>query len=493
VKALGYDEYDRLSQTGGVVPVFREIPADLLTPVSAFQAVSARAERAFLLESVVGGERIARYSFLGRDPVATIEAQGTGVRVRGSEGTRRVAGDLLSTLREALGRTAAEVPGLPRFTGGAVGYLAYDAARLFERLPDRHPQDGRPLASFSIYHSLVAIDHVRQRVVLIADAEPGRRAAFERAQEVLDALEEDLRGGPQPAGGLRSSRPPARPEAAARPEADELPADGPAFKDAVRRAKELIAAGDIFQVVLSRQRTLPCALDPFTVYRALRMVNPSPYMYFLKEGGTAVAGASPEMLVRVEGRRVETRPLAGTRPRGATPEEDERRERELLADEKERAEHLMLVDLGRNDLGRVCRFGTVTVPELMKVERYSHVAHIMSSVVGDLAPGKDALDALVATFPAGTLSGAPKIRAMEIIDELEPVRRGVYGGTLGYFDLRGNADFCIAIRTLFIEDGRATVQAGAGIVADSDPETELQETEAKAGAMTEALRVARSL
>src|SRR5207245_5379431 len=305
----------------------------------------------------------------------------------------------------------------------------------------------------------------------------------ERAQEVLDAFEEDLRSFRAPAARAAS------PGAA---EEDAL-ADGPAFEESVRRAKEYIAAGDIFQVVLSRQRTVPCALDPFVVYRALRMVNPSPYMFFLKEGATAVAGASPEMLVRVEGRRVETRPLAGTRPRGATAEEDAQRERELLGDEKERAEHLMLVDLGRNDLGRVCRFGPVNVPELMRIERYSHVAHIMSSVIGELAPGKDALDALVATFPAGTLSGAPKIRAMEIIDELEPVRRGVYGGTLGYFDLRGNADFCIAIRTLLIEDGRATVQAGAGIVADSDPAAELRETEAKAGAMMEALRVARSL
>jgi anthranilate synthase component I len=483
MKGLGYDEYDRLSRTGGLVPVFREIPADFLTPVSAFLALSARAERAFLLESVVGGERVARYSFLGRDPVATIEAHAGGVRVRGAEGTRRVAGDLLSTLRDALGRTAAEVPGLPRFTGGAVGYLTYDAARLFERLPDRHPQDGRPLASFSIYHSLVAFDHVRQRLVLIADAEPGRRAAFDRAQEVLDALEEDLRT-------FRPAGPRAVPPAAA---ADPPPLDGAGFKDAVLRAKEYIAAGDIFQVVLSRQRTVTCAADPFTVYRALRMVNPSPYMYFLKEGATTVVGASPEMLVRVEGRRVETRPLAGTRPRGGTAEEDERREKELLADEKERAEHIMLVDLGRNDLGRVCRFGTVTVPELMRIERYSHVAHIMSSVVGELTPGKDALDALVATFPAGTLSGAPKIRAMEIIDELEPARRGIYGGTLGYFDLRGNADFCIAIRTLLMEDGRATVQSGAGIVADSDPDSELAETEAKAGAMMEALKVAGSL
>jgi anthranilate synthase component 1 len=269
--------------------------------------------------------------------------------------------------------------------------------------------------------------------------------------------------------------------------------DGAPFLDGVRKAKEHIAAGDIFQVVLSRQHSAPCAADPFAVYRALRMVNPSPYMFFLKDGTSAVAGASPEMLVRVEGRRVETRPLAGTRPRGATLEEDRRFEQELLRDEKERAEHLMLVDLGRNDLGRVCEFNSVQVPELMKVERYSHVAHLVSSVTGDLAPDKDALDALVAAFPAGTLSGAPKIRAMEIIDDLEPARRGLYGGALGYVDLRGNLDFCIAIRTVFLEGGRATLQAGAGIVADSDPAAELRETEAKAGAMIEALRLAEAL
>jgi anthranilate synthase component 1 len=261
----------------------------------------------------------------------------------------------------------------------------------------------------------------------------------------------------------------------------------------VARAKEYIVAGDIFQVVLSRQQTVACDLDPFSVYRALRMVNPSPYMYFLKDGETAVAGASPEMLVRVEGRQVETRPIAGTRPRGESAARDEQLERELLADEKERAEHIMLVDLGRNDLGRVCRFGSVKVPEFMRVERYSHVAHIVSSVVGELGPGQDALDALAAVFPAGTLSGAPKIRAMEIIDELEPVGRGLYGGALGYLDLRGNLDFCIAIRTLVFRKGEATLQAGGGIVADSNPEAEERETEAKAGAMFEALRRAGEL
>ena len=265
------------------------------------------------------------------------------------------------------------------------------------------------------------------------------------------------------------------------------------YRDAVRRAQQHIAAGDVFQVVLSRQCRVPCRVDPFAVYRALRMVNPSPYMYFLKDGARAVAGASPEMLVRVEGRRVETRPIAGTRPRGDGPEQDEALARDLLADSKERAEHLMLVDLGRNDLGRVCRPGSVDVREFMRVERYSHVTHLVSSVVGELAEGKDALDALVAAFPAGTLSGAPKIRAMQLIDELEPCRRGLYGGALGYVDLRGSLDFCIAIRSVLLEEGCATLQAGAGIVADSQPEAEEREAEAKAGAMLEALRLAEEL
>jgi anthranilate synthase component I len=473
MKSLSFEEYERLSAGGGLVPVYREVPGDLSTPVSAFLTLSPRSSRAFLFESVVGGDRIARYSFIGRDPVETVEAHGR-------------ADDLLGALRARMGAPAAEVPGLPRLTGGAVGYLSYDAVRLFERIPDRHPPDGLPLASFSFYRSLVAFDHARQRIVLVADAEPGSRTAFERAQEVLDGFEADLRG-PRPAPG-RAPRPGPAPDAGG----DFFP-DGAGYRQSVRQAQDYIAAGDIFQVVLSRRRRVECPCDPFTVYRALRMVNPSPYMYFLKDGERAVAGASPEMLVRVEGRRAETRPIAGTRPRGASAEEDERLGRELLADEKERAEHVMLVDLGRNDLGRVCRFRSVSVPEFMAVEHYSHVMHIVSSVTGELAEGKDALDALAATFPAGTLSGAPKIRAMEIIDELEPDRRGLYGGAVGYLDLRGNLDFCITIRTVVLEGGRAVVQAGGGIVADSDPENERRETEAKAAAMREALRLAAKL
>jgi anthranilate synthase component I len=473
LRRLSFEDYDRFSAGGGLVPVFREMPGDLLTPVSAFMALTGASQRAFLLESVVGGENVARYSFVGRDPVATVEARGG-------------AKDLLSALRSRLGPPAAEVPGLPRFTGGAVGYLAYDAVRLFERVPQRHGPPEAPVASFSFYRSLVAFDHVSQRLVLIADTEPGRRAAFEDAQAVLDGLESDL----------RRTRPPVAAAHAASPEridTGKALGDGADYRDAVVRAQAYIAAGDVFQVVLSRKRAVQCPHDPFTVYRALRMVNPSPYMYFLKDGDSAIAGASPEMLVRVEGRRAEMRPIAGTRPRGATAEEDARLVEELAGDAKERAEHLMLVDLSRNDLGRVCRFNSVTVPELMKVERYSHVSHLVSTVTGELAEGRDALDALVATFPAGTLSGAPKVRAMEIIDELEPLPRGLYGGAVGYIDLRGNLDFCITIRTLLLERGRAVFQAGAGIVADSDPEAEQRETEAKAAALVEALGLAGEL
>jgi anthranilate synthase component 1 len=477
---MGFEEYDRLSAGGGLVPVFREMAGDLMTPVSAFRAISARSQRAFLLESVAGGERLARYSFLGRDPVSTLE-------VRSTAPGQPLGGErLLAEVRARVGTSVADVPDLPRFTGGAVGYLTYDAVRLFERIPARHPPRAQPIASFSFYRSLVAFDHARQRLVLIADVDAGSRSAYAAAQDALDALQQDLTR-PTAAAPRRG------PAAHGVIEGGSVLGDGEGFLAGVARAKEHIGAGDIFQVVLSRQHTMACGADPFDVYRALRMVNPSPYMYFLKDGDSAIAGASPEMLARVENGRVETRPLAGTRPRSTDPEMDQRLEDALRTDAKERAEHLMLVDLGRNDLGRVCRFGSVTVPELMAVERYSHVMHLVSSVMGDLAPGKDALDALVATFPAGTLSGAPKIRAMELIDALEPVPRGLYGGTLGYLDLRGNLDFCIAIRTLVMEAGRVTLQAGAGIVADSDPRAELLETEAKAGAMREAIRLAGAL
>lgn len=471
MKSLSADDYERLSESESSVPVFREIPGDTHTPVSAFLALCAESSQAFLLESVVGGERIARYSFLGRDPSATVAIG---------------AGAFPANLRQALARRAAAVPGLPRFTGGAVGSLAYDAVRLFENVPDRHGPTSDSLGSFGLYRTIVAFDHVLQRLILIADADPGYRGAYEEALSRLDRLEDDLHRGPATAPPRSTPRPGA---AAGAPAFD----DSVAFRRNVRRAKEYIAAGDVFQVVLSRQSRREANVDPFAAYRALRMINPSPYMYFLRDGERALAGASPEMLVRVEGRAVETRPIAGTRRRGKTVEEDDALAVELMADPKERAEHVMLVDLGRNDVGRVSRFGSVRVPEFMTVERYSHVAHLVSHVTGELDEDLDALDALAATFPAGTLSGAPKIRAMEIIDELEPVRRGAYGGAAGYVDLRGNLDFCIAIRTIAFHGRTATIQAGAGIVADSDEAAEDRETESKAAALLEALDLAASL
>jgi anthranilate synthase component 1 len=481
LRHLPYEEYERLSEGAELVPVFRELPGDVLTPVSAFLALESRSDHAFLLESIVGGEQVARYSFIGAGPETRVTVK-EGALFEGLGGSAHAApGDLFTWLRGRLEPTSAQVGGLPRFTGGVVGYLAYDAVRLFERLPARHPPSPVPQASFSLYKKIVAFDHVLQRVLLIANTRPGSRRAFEDSQDALDSLEEALRPHPLPSGPPVPWTPERRLGA------------GASFREAVLRAKEYIAAGDIFQVVLSARKTLPCPLDPFTVYRALRMVNPSPYMYFVKDGATRVAGASPEMLVRVEGRKVATHPIAGTSPRGGSAEEDERVAGRLLQDPKERAEHLMLVDLARNDLGRVSRFGSVGVPQFMGVEHFSHVSHIVSSVSGELQPGRDALDALAAAFPAGTLSGAPKIRAMEIIDELEESSRGLYGGALGYLDLRGNLDFCIAIRTLVFAGGQVSVQAGAGIVADSDPEKEAQEAEAKARALFEALALAGEL
>ncbi|MFI4944658.1 MAG: anthranilate synthase component I family protein, partial [Burkholderiales bacterium] len=331
MNALSYEDYERLSEGGRSVPVFRELPGDLSTPVSAFLSLAARSERAFLLESVLGGERLARYSFLGRDPIARLEVKAGKVVLQDAAGSHESAAGLMGALRERLGPPPAEIPGLPRFTGGAVGYLTWDAARLFERLPDHHGAAQGTVASFSFYRSLVAFDHVRQRLVLIALAGPGSRAEYDRAQQLLDGFEQDLGWERRPAGYRSAAAPPPLPFG-----------DGKAFRDSVLVAKEHIAKGDIFQVVLSRQHTVDCKIDPFTVYRALRMINPSPYMYVLKDGESSIAGASPEMLVRVEGRRVEALPIAGTRPR-LDGRADDAIARELLADEKERAEHLMLV------------------------------------------------------------------------------------------------------------------------------------------------------
>ncbi|HMA29360.1 MAG TPA: chorismate-binding protein [Thermoanaerobaculia bacterium] len=444
-----------------------EQPADLTTPVALMRGLLSGGGPCFLLESVEGGDRVARWSFLGASPSGEI-----------SGGARDPFAALRALPRD--GTAAGGDDDLPPFTGGAVGYVGYDAVRRLERLPDANPDPiGLPDAWFGIFDAVIAFDHVRHRLLFVTHAREGgdeERRAFERLREL------EARAKAVPAS--------AAPVSPARPSFEEsLPR--PSFVAAVDKAKEHIRAGDVFQVVLSRRWSAPFAGDSFAVYRALRSLSPSPYQYYLRTPHGAIFGASPERLVHVAaspgGTTAETIPLAGTRPRGATREEDLAFERELLADPKERAEHVMLVDLGRNDLGRVAKAGSVRVKDFFHVERYSHVMHIASRVTGYLAPGKGAVDALTATFPAGTLTGAPKIRAMEIIEDLEPVRRGAYGGAVGYLDFAGNLDVAIAIRTAVVANGRMHVQAGAGIVADSDPEAEATECENKARALMRAV------
>ncbi len=481
-----FEEFSELAQRGTFVPVCKEMVADLLTPVSAFLKIAEHSDHAFLLESVEGGEQVARYSFLGRDPFLVL-------RSRNGRTVEQRAGDTSETQEPFVDRLRALmaayrspfVPGLPRFTGGAVGYLGYDAAAWFEPVTlQPAPAAGHDDAGVMLFAPVLAFDHVRHRILIIANAriagdeslESLYQSACARIEQLQSELDRSLSPAQRTSGGaldVRSNMPRER------------------FEEMVRTAKEHIAAGDVYQVVLSQRFEADISADPFTVYRALRHVNPSPYMYFLRMGGRSIVGSSPEMLVRVEGRRVETHPIAGTRPRGASDEEDRRLAEELKRSEKERSEHVMLVDLGRNDVGRVSEYGSVRVPTYMALERYSHVMHLVSIVEGTLARGRDRLDALVACFPAGTVSGAPKVRAMEIIADLEPERRGVYAGAVGYLDFAGNLDFCITIRTVVIENGRACVQAGAGIVADSSPAAEYEETRDKARAVIRALELAQ--
>ena len=480
-----FDEFRELAQRGTFVPVYKEIVADLLTPVSAFLKIAEHAQHAFLLESVEGGEQVGRYSFLGKDPFLILRSRGGKTILDRSGETSESDKPLIDTLRGLMaGFHSPFVPGLPRFTGGAVGYLGYDAAAWFEPVTLQPASEVEDEAGFMLFDTVLAFDHVRHRILIIAnaritgDADLESLYQFARAkiEQVERELDRTLSKPPAPSGkplevGSNVSR-------------DE-------FEGMVRTAKEYIAAGDVYQVVLSQRFETPLDADPFMVYRALRHVNPSPYMYFIRTGGRAIVGSSPEMLVRVEGKRIETHPIAGTRPRGRTEEEDLLLAEELKRSEKERAEHVMLVDLGRNDLGRVSAYGSVKVPTYMALERYSHVMHLVSIVDGQLSDEHDRLDALVACFPAGTVSGAPKVRAMEIIAELENRRRGVYAGAVGYLDFAGNLDFCITIRTVVIENGRAYVQAGAGIVADSDPAAEYEETRDKARAVIQALELAQ--
>jgi len=482
-----FEEFADLARRGTFVPVCKEIMADLLTPVSAFLKIAEHADYAFLLESVEGGEQVARYSFLGKDPFLILRARdGRAVIERDGECTESAV-PFLDTLRTTMaGFQSPQVPGLPRFTGGAVGYLGYDAVPWFEPVRLQPRREGDPAADeagFMVFDTVLAFDHVQHRILLIANARVGAdddlRALYQFACAKIAFLEGELE---------RSLSQTARTAGAPIEVRSNLTRE--AFESHVAAAKASIAAGDIYQVVLSQRFETELSADPFTVYRALRHVNPSPYMFFIRMGEASIVGASPEMLVRVEGRRVETHPIAGTRPRGAGAEEDQLLAEELKASEKERAEHVMLVDLGRNDIGRVAEYGTVKVPQYMALERYSHVMHLVSIVEGRLAGDRDRLDALVACFPAGTVSGAPKVRAMEIIASLEPGRRGIYAGAVGYLDFAGNLDFCIAIRTIVIEGRRALVQAGAGIVADSDPPAEYEETWDKARALLRALELA---
>ena len=487
MKQTTFEEFVDLAKRGTFVPVVKELVADLLTPVSAFLKVAEHSDYAFLLESVEGGEHVGRYSFLGKDPFLILRGRNGQTVMEKAGFTTDGDKPFIDTLRELMNSFQSPfVPGLPRFTGGAVGYLGYDTAAWFEPTAARGgPPADQDEAGFMVFDTVLAFDHVQHRILLIANArisgDEDLKSLYQFACAKIEFLESELERSlslKRPSGG----------------EAVKLVSNvsQDAYESIVKRAKEYIAAGDIYQVVLSQRFEAEVGVDAFTVFRALRHVNPSPYMFFIRMGDRSIVGSSPEMLVRVEGRHAVTHPIAGTRPRGKSEEEDRRLADELKRNEKEKAEHVMLVDLGRNDIGRVCDYGTVRVPTFMGLERYSHVMHLVSVVEGDLAEGRDRLDALVSCFPAGTVSGAPKVRAMQIINELEPTRRGLYAGAVGYLDFAGNLDFCIAIRSILLEGGKAYIQAGAGIVADSNPTAEYEETRDKARAMIRALELAQS-
>jgi anthranilate synthase component 1 len=488
------DTFRVLARHGRAVPLVREVLADLDTPLASFLKVDDAATT-FLFESVEGGERWGRFSFIGVGVRATFVSRGGRVEIRRGTETRRVKlapnhrGDPLDELRQLIEELRpVEIPDLPRFAGGAVGYLSYDWVRYVEQLPQLNPDPlGLPDSYFLFPEILLVHDRKRQRLSIVTAVETGEEgadAAFEaglaRIDEVIARLSSAVKLEPDRQDG----------DAADEPLEVSSSVTRERYHEIVKCAKDYIRAGDIFQVVPSQRLSMPLRTDPIQIYRWLRVINPSPYLFFMRCDDHVILGSSPEILVQLEGREITLRPIAGTRPRGETPEEDLAQERDLLADPKELAEHIMLVDLGRNDVGRVAEIGTVCVDELQTIERYSHVMHIVSNVRGQLKADADAVDLLRATFPAGTLSGAPKVRAMEIIEELEPVRRGLYGGSVGYLDYRGNMDMCIAIRTLLIKDGRIHVQAGGGVVADSDPEREYQETLHKARALMRAIELA---
>jgi anthranilate synthase component 1 len=495
--APSFEEFRQLAERGNTIPVYCQLLADNLTPVTAFEAISADSTHAFLLESVVGGEKMARYSFLGADPQLTFESKGKRVVLDGPAGrTEEDVDDPLARLAKMLeSYRAVHLPELPPFCGGAVGYAGYDVVRYYEPLPDA-PADDRQLPDmlFGLYDTMVLFDHVCKTILVISHAhteidgvEGSYRKACQRVAETVERLKSPRASR---TGHIDRLGDPDIPFTSNFERAE--------FEQAVDKCKEYIRAGDIFQVVLSQRFKVQSAAEPFDIYRALRVVNPSPFMLYVKSPRVILVGASPEIMCRVEDGVVTNRPLAGTRRRGQNEEEDKALEEELLADPKERAEHIMLVDLGRNDVGRVAERGSVELSDVMAVERYSHVMHISSTVKGKLASGMNAFDALAATLPVGTVSGAPKVRAMQIIDELEPTLRGPYAGAVGYIDFAGNMDTCIALRTMVVTPGDVFgkntiyVQAGAGIVADSQPAMEYQETVNKAKGLFRAIEIAEN-
>jgi len=495
---ISFEQFRQLAARGNVIPIAGAMLADLTTPVAAFMRLAEKHGTGFLLESVEGREKIARYSFMGFSPRLILRYFRPELEISENGRSEKKNLNIFAGMQEirkhyrsALSAGELYRLGLPRFTGGFVGFWGYDTARDLEKLPSRHEQRLRnskdedfPDAEFGLYDTVLAFDHLRQQILIVANVfitagELNLRRRYEEALERIEIMRRQLAQSVE--HSARSSGHPTDPEYTTTREN---------FKAAVDRAKEYIRAGDIFQVVLSQRFQSDISASPFEIYRALRMINPSPYLYFLKHNDKCLLGSSPEALLRVENGVVDVRPIAGTRRRSDDEAEDRRLAEELQNNEKERAEHLMLVDLGRNDLGRVCEFGSVDVNEFMIVERYSHVMHLVSNVRGRLRPDLDAIDALRACFPAGTVSGAPKIRAMEIIDELEGVRRGPYAGAVGYLDFSGNLDACITIRSIWTQNGRAFFQAGAGIVADSDPSREYQETIEKSQAMWNAIDLA---
>ena len=487
-----FDEFSRKARDGNLIPVYREILADMETPVSAFRKIDS-GNYAFLLESIEGGEKWGRYSFLGSNPGLVFKAKGSRAEVITGSGIQfhQIETDVLEPLKAILSRyRPVRADDLPRFYGGMVGFLAYDVVRQFERIPTTTKDDlDLPDALLLLTDTLLIFDNVSHRIKVLSnafvpEATPHRlREAYNEAAQKIDSIIGSLRrplgAHLTPTGGRESLQ-------------INSTMSQREFMQAVESAKEYVRAGDIVQAVVSQRLSAKTSADPFDIYRALRVINPSPYMYYLRLGDLRVVGSSPEVLVRLEEGRIDLRPIAGTRPRGSDEEQDLALERELLNDPKERAEHIMLVDLGRNDVGRVARVGSVKVTELMVVERYSHVMHIVSNITGVLEEGRDSFDLLRACFPAGTVTGAPKIRAMEIIEELERVRRGPYAGAVGYFGFSGNMDTCITIRTVLIVEGVAHIQVGAGIVADSNPEREYEETMNKAKGMIKAIEMVES-